>query len=722
MPTSQSYGYELQKLLDRYNLTSPVAPRLPVAAPAPAALTTTVEPYSGGSGSVFRRAASVSASPDPVEVAAPTPVVEQPDPAQVDTIRRERQIYQDKLAGTPMYNTPYGGSQAYQDLLRRVQYGDVNRYISGNNVLSTQDPARTLYDASYRFGWSAPQIEQARGWSPGAVVGYTNRLELPPIRAFKNGGLNTDEDRITPMSVPSSESSTGPHNLTPYPATLTAGTPPTLPDPVDFYAPPGTAGRGTLSLGAPKLLASRPSVLPGAAFDLDVATPQPADLSWIEQELAGWGKPTIPPVDPNFSCQNFDGTDGDSCYAQARKIRNPDGTTTLQLPELVVTGEPLPGETTVTRSPGEITHPLIQMLGKYSDPPGLKQQGDLLATKRKEFGDYLRASLTQPEEADKSELYFRLAAAFASPGKTGHFSEGAGQAATVMADWKKEGRQLKEAHRKEKVQTELAIRKLDLDEMSEELKTKRTEHSEQQKERREIIKGIITEYITSGKPQSEAGRIAKDMGLMPGTAEYQSEVSRQASLIVQKQTAQLEAIAAGISSQAATQAATERRLALEGRRDARAEQKEAREEKRLTPAEIKLADDAEQSLASTNRALSMMNQALTYVNKAFTGSLGDKAQYHGLSVATPSNARVVATEQLEQILTKSGLEGLRAAFGGNPTEGERAIALLTQGLNATSVASRTEIINRVIGMLKEQSAQQDKKLKEITSGQYGIKR
>lgn len=372
---------------------------------------------------------------------------------------------------------------------------------------------------------------------------------------------------------------------------------------------------------------------------------------------------------------------------------------------------------------------LESLVGKYM-PTGGNYSADIAAkmaeikTQQSDFNKMLQAALAEPANApSKAEMYFRLAAAFSEPTKTGHFMESVGKASGVLGEYQKEKRTSLKDKRLSDLKLGLESRKMDIQGSKDELATLRALQAEDIKTKREIAKEMIKDYIASGKPLSEAGRVARDIvkgqGFIEGTPEFQErygvEVARQSDLAVQRITAQLDAIAA-------TQSAADKRLALEGRRETRAERKEAREEKRLSPAEIKLADDTQQALDSTGRALAMMQQALGYTKQAFTASLGDKAQFIGIKVGNPSDKRVVATEQLEQILTKSGLEGLRAAFGGSPTEGERAIALATQGLDATSVASREAIINRIVDMLKAQSAAQNKKMEEITSGQYGMKR
>jgi len=54
------------------------------------------------------------------------------------------------------------------------------------------------------------------------------------------------------------------------------------------------------------------------------------------------------------------------------------------------------------------------------------------------------------------------------------------------------------------------------------------------KDRRALGQEMIKEYIASGKPQSDAGKRAADMGLAPGTPEYQAKVSefKESSVIL----------------------------------------------------------------------------------------------------------------------------------------------------------------------------------------------
>lgn len=349
---------------------------------------------------------------------------------------------------------------------------------------------------------------------------------------------------------------------------------------------------------------------------------------------------------------------------------------------------------------------LLQQYGQTSDySQDLKAARQERKTAQEEFNKSLEGLLKGGEEGpSQAELYFRLAAALGTPTRFGSFAESLGPAAQAMADYQGEVRKAGQA--KKKLATEIALKKQEmaLEGAKDTEKTLLGLQSEANKDRREIIKAQVQEYIQSGKPQSEAGRIAKDKGFKVGTPEYQEEVDKQAKMLIEKQLASISATLAGIQVQ-------QGQLAL-------ATKKEERAASELDPTELKMLADNKQSLRNTESAVTLMDEALTYIDKAFTKSTADQAQYRRLKVSNPNDPRVVATEQLEQILTTSGLAGLRASFGGNPTEGERQVQLLTQGLGATSPTSRRSIINRVKANLEKNKDFFKQANEDLLSGAY----
>ena len=349
---------------------------------------------------------------------------------------------------------------------------------------------------------------------------------------------------------------------------------------------------------------------------------------------------------------------------------------------------------------------LLRQYGQTMDySEDLKAARQERKSAQEEFNKTLDTLMKGGDEGpSQAELYFKLAAALGRPTRFGSFAESLGPAAEAMAEYQGDVRKAGQA--KKKLATEIALKKQEmaLESAKDTEKTLLGLQSEANKDKREIIKAQVQEYIQSGKPQSEAGRIAKDKGFKVGTPEYQEEVDKQAKMLIEKQLASISATLAGIQVQ-------QGQLAL-------ATKKEERAASELDPTELKMLADNKQSLRNTESAVTLMDEALTYIDKAFTKSTADQAQYRRLKVSNPDDPRVVATEQLEQILTTSGLAGLRASFGGNPTEGERQVQLLTQGLGATSPTSRRSIINRVKANLEKNKDFFKQANEDLLSGAY----
>ncbi len=304
----------------------------------------------------------------------------------------------------------------------------------------------------------------------------------------------------------------------------------------------------------------------------------------------------------------------------------------------------------------------------------------------------------------KAEMYYRLAAAFGTPTKTGAFAEGLGQAGAAMADYEKESRGSQTAKRK--LASEIALKKqeLALEGAKDTEKTLLGLQSEANKDKREFIKATVKEYIDSGKPQSEAGRIAKDKGLKVGTPEYQKEVDKQASLLVEKQMA-------AINAQLLSGQATLAGLNIQ-------QNKEQRESVKLEPDERKTIRDDEDAMHAANTTIKNIDEAVSLVDKAFTNTPTDKALYRKLKTTNPTDPRVIATEQLDNLLGTNALGSLKVTFGGNPTEGERNAMKELQGLSAASPASRKQILERAKKALAEGAEYRSMRINKIETGGY----
>lgn len=366
--------------------------------------------------------------------------------------------------------------------------------------------------------------------------------------------------------------------------------------------------------------------------------------------------------------------------------------------------------TTVTARAGREVDPgLAALFLQYQRPnpyaEEIRAARERSRVEEQEFNKLVDTAAQQKGEGpSKAEMYFRLAAAFGAPTKTGHFSESLGAAGGAMAGYEKEKREASAAERARSLQAQLDKRKLGVQGARDELTTLRALSAQESQSQRELTKELMKDYIASGKPQSEAGKIAVDSGLKPGTAEYNAFVS---DYVKQKLESgdMYKAIMANVAQQG---------LAL--RQDT--ERRQTEQAARLTPTEIKLREETEDVINNAKSARKALQEALKLNPDTFTKSLGDQAQRAITDVVRPNDPRAVNTRVMENLLTGQALSQLKAIFGGAPTEGERAILLDIQGAGAKTVKERELIIKRAIDAVEAAETRNRQRLDDIKSGAY----
>lgn len=313
------------------------------------------------------------------------------------------------------------------------------------------------------------------------------------------------------------------------------------------------------------------------------------------------------------------------------------------------------------------------------------------------FNQMIQQQINREESpSSKAEMYFRLAAAFGAPTATGTFAENLGLAGQQLAGYSR-GRQQSEQNKRELM---MAAQQVKMNAAKEDLASVRALESEAMKDRRALGQKIIEEYISSGKPQSEAGKRVMDLGLRPGTPEYQAKVSEFINEDIQRKMGDVDAKL--------------KNLELAG------QNLELRQQmaNRLSPAEIKLKSETEDLLANGQQALEDLKKAYSLNANSFEGGWLEKAQRAALEAAGSKDPKVVNTRVMENLLGAQGLAKLRATFGGNPTEGERAILLELEGIGAKSREERAEIMKRAYTVMQDRVKREQKRLKEITTGTY----
>lgn len=352
-----------------------------------------------------------------------------------------------------------------------------------------------------------------------------------------------------------------------------------------------------------------------------------------------------------------------------------------------------------TPAPAE-SNPIEGMMQHYATLDERAQANK--ATRDKQFEDLLRQQMEQSGSAgpSKAEMYFNLAAAFGAPTKTGSFMESMGNASQVLGAHSKAQREAEAAGRAERQKLGMTVAQMRAQDA-------RQEASDVRSMRNELMK----DYLKSGQPQSEAGKIAVDSGFKKGTPEYAEFVTKY---IAQKLESgdMYKNIMAGVAQTNAGIA--QQRLEMS---QAEAKRKEA-EGKKLTGPEMKLKTETEDILAQTDQAFKNLQRAIELNPNTFGSALGDKVQRTLLENTSPKDPKVVATREMENLLEKAALASLKSTFPGAISNDERKALQDVQGIGAKSPDERATIMKAASKALQAVYKRHKQRLADINAGQY----
>lgn len=115
----------------------------------------------------------------------------------------------------------------------------------------------------------------------------------------------------------------------------------------------------------------------------------------------------------------------------------------------------------------------------------------------------------------------------------------------------------------------------------------------------------------------------------------------------------------------------------------------------LSPTEFKELVDTEDRLAASQSVISSLNDAIAINGKAYSGPAA-LSRAKGRSLLGGDTSAADATVTLNNIISEQALSSLKTVFGGNPTEGERAILLEMQASVEKTPEQREAIMRRAI--------------------------
>lgn len=591
--------------------------------------------------------------------------------------------YQGRLQNTPMYSQsqfqtkPSEGMQAASAPggIGADRYNaNINNWLSQNPTASPQDMRRVMD----QYGVSGYDVAQARGGSmwgtPLAMPTYQNYM--PPVAP-------------KPLSV------------IPFGSTTFD------------YGGGGDSGIGGSSAGESVGVSASDAAADAAAAAADSAAAASGEGTGPGTG-AGWARGgavhgLAQKYQVGGAVRRFQegGDEGELDIPMPAVMAEPAGLAPVAAPEA-------PAAVMPEMMGGDRNAQLMGMLSRYF-PQGDEYGAELKAAREANtresaaFQKMLQDAIKQPSESgpDKAEMYFRLAAAFGAPTKTGHFAESLGKVGEATAGIQKERRESASADRARKLQLGLEAQKMRMAGAKEDLTTLRQLASEGMKDKRAIATELIKEYVKSGQPQSSAGKQAMDEGLKPGTPEFQARVEKIAELNVERQMGQINATLANMGVAQAN-------AALQGQKF-EFQQKQAT---KLTAPEMKLKTDTEDLLAQTAQGYQNIKRALALNPNTFDTSLVDTAQRKALEAVGSKDPKVANTRELENMLEKAALSQLKATFPGAISNDERQALLATQGMSAKSIEERGRIMQNAANALKGIYARNKKRLNEINAGAY----
>lgn len=475
----------------------------------------------------------------------------------------------------------------------------------------------------------------------------------------------------------------------------------------------------------PRLFGETNEVASGPGYSMPVVTQRPPPVDQKLLNLAA--KYTKPGFTPTFAQGSIDpGANQMALISQnsiANKIANP--VVNIQ-PEYVDDSASrlsiaMPQDTTIPMSPNMAMLQKMLLASQSQASPyadELRTARAAATAQTAAFNKMLENAIKGQDDnkPSKAEMYFRLAAAFGAPTKTGHFAESLAEVNKSMAEQAKETRLAGKAGQALKLQLGLEGAKAGMAAAREDVTALRALTSEEMKEKAAIQRELIKEYFKSGEAQSAAGKQAQDEGLTPGTAKYQARVRALSDEALRRMTAGVEA------SLAASQAS----LAASNRADAEAKLKKdkfdetKKKNAQLTNTEMKMKEETSQALVTMRDAYADLVKALELSANAYDGSLVDQAIYKPLAAAGNQDPKVINTGVLDNLLKLGALSTAATTLKTQISDSDMKMLNQVQGAGAKSRQERDAILKAAMVRMENMYQEKKSKLADIVSGKYRI--
>jgi hypothetical protein len=146
----------------------------------------------------------------------------------------------------------------------------------------------------------------------------------------------------------------------------------------------------------------------------------------------------------------------------------------------------------------------------------------------------------------------------------------------------------------------------------------------------------------------------------------------------------------------------------------------AKKERALTSVDKNAILEADDQVQMGKNTIDMLNQALSLNDKAGSGYTAGAQSFAARNDPTGffDDEKGAATTEFNNIVMGQALSSMKAIFGGNPTEGERAVLLQLQGAADKSPQERKLILQRGIALAQRRVMFNEERAKQVRSGEY----
>jgi hypothetical protein len=364
---------------------------------------------------------------------------------------------------------------------------------------------------------------------------------------------------------------------------------------------------------------------------------------------------------------------------------------------------------------------LQSMMEKYATPQNDYAQELEDARRRSNaeteaFTDMIKNARKSPERDNMSqaERYFRLAAAFGQPTKTGSLGETLGNVGQAMAENSKSQQQAQD----QDLELQMKAQQLKAANAKEDLGTLRSLSSEDKKMQREMVSSMIKAEIESGKPQSELAKIAKDR-YGYGTPEYYSFLEKNVPIWVASKMAQMQM---GPITAQGQLAVAQGNYALNQERttiaqDEHTQKTQDREEKKnlMTNQELKMKTDLQDQINALENASDTLNRAYKLNRDSFGNTPMEQVKRKELELTVgDKDPKVKNTRELETFLGTTVLDMAQELKGSISDSDTKMLQSMT-GAKALGTEERADILHKNWSQIQKNLLLKKKQLNDVIS-------